>query len=145
MDNNFSESKPNLSRVPQETELGSVPVSQWSSPYKKQVRNLEFQLTSVSRGRVRPPLALPSPVQSAAPVNTIIMDNIEPHPLFTPQHSEGALKITTTMERKIHTPSTPLPPGLVASESEDDLALSANPQFQQHCVLKDVSKVTYIA
>ena len=56
MDNNFSESKPNLSRAPQETELGSVPVSQWPSPYKKQVRNLEFQLTSVSRGRVRPPL-----------------------------------------------------------------------------------------
>ena len=50
MDNNFSESKPNLSRAPQETELGSVPVSQWPSPYKKQVRNLEFQLTSVSRG-----------------------------------------------------------------------------------------------
>ena len=58
MDNNFSESKPNLSRAPQETELGSVPVSQWPSPYKKQVRNLEFQLTSVSRGRVRPPLGL---------------------------------------------------------------------------------------
>ena len=56
MDNNFSESKPNLSRAPQETELGSVPVSQWPSPYKKQVRNLEFQLTSVSRGCVRPPL-----------------------------------------------------------------------------------------
>ena len=56
MDNNFSESKRNLSRAPQETELGSVPVSQWPSPYKKQVRNLEFKLTSVSRGRVRPPL-----------------------------------------------------------------------------------------
>ena len=56
MDNNFSESKRNLSRAPQETELGSVPVNQWPSPYKKQVRNLEFQLTSVSRGRVRPPL-----------------------------------------------------------------------------------------
>ena len=56
MDNNFSESKRNLSRAPQETELGSVPVNQWHSPYKKQVRNLEFQLTSVSRGRVRPPL-----------------------------------------------------------------------------------------
>ena len=51
----FSESKRNLSRVPQETELGSVPVSQWNSPYKKQFRNLEFQLTSVSRGHVRPP------------------------------------------------------------------------------------------
>ena len=60
MDNNFSESKRNLSRAkkPQETELGSVPVSQWPSPYKKQVRNLEFQLTSVSRGRVRPPLGV---------------------------------------------------------------------------------------
>ena len=60
MDNNFSESKRNLSRAPQETELGSVPVSQWPSPYKKQVRNLEFQLTSVSRGRVRPPLGASS-------------------------------------------------------------------------------------
>ena len=58
MDNNFSESKRNLSRAPQETELGSVPVNQWHSPYKKQVRNLEFQLTSVSRGRVRPPLTV---------------------------------------------------------------------------------------
>ena len=56
MENNFSEFKRNLSRAPQETELGSVPVSQWPSPHKKQVRNLEFQLTSVSRGRVRPPL-----------------------------------------------------------------------------------------
>ena len=54
MDNNLSESKRNLSRAPQETELGSVPVSQWPSPYKRQVRNLEFQLTSVC---VRPPLA----------------------------------------------------------------------------------------
>ena len=58
MDNNLSESKRNLSRAPQETELGSVPVSQWPSLYKKQVRNLEFQLTSVSRGRVRPPLGV---------------------------------------------------------------------------------------
>ena len=33
MDNNFSESKRNLSRAPQETELGSVPVNQWPSPY----------------------------------------------------------------------------------------------------------------
>ena len=58
MDNNFSESKRNLSRAPQETELGRVPVNQWSSPYKNLVRNLELQvqLTSVSRGRVRPPL-----------------------------------------------------------------------------------------
>ena len=37
----------------------------WPSPYKKQVRNLEFQLTSVSRGRVRPPL--PSGCDSAGP------------------------------------------------------------------------------
>ena len=51
MDNNFRESKPNLSRAPQETELENVPVSQWPSQYKMQVRNLEFQLTSVSRGR----------------------------------------------------------------------------------------------
>ena len=54
MDNNFSESKRNLSRAPQETEL----VNQWPSPHKKQVINLEFQLTSVSRGRVWPPLAV---------------------------------------------------------------------------------------
>ena len=58
MDNNLSESKRNLSRAPQETELGSVPVSQWPSLYKKQVRNLEFQLKRVSRGRVRPPLLI---------------------------------------------------------------------------------------
>ena len=32
MDNNFCESKRNLSSAPQETELGSVPVSQWPSP-----------------------------------------------------------------------------------------------------------------
>ena len=34
--NNFSESKQNLLRAPQETDLGSVPVSQWPSPHNKQ-------------------------------------------------------------------------------------------------------------
>ena len=43
--------------APQETQLGSVPVSKRASPYKKQGRNVELQLTSASRGRVRHPLA----------------------------------------------------------------------------------------
>ena len=34
--NNFCESKQNLLRAPQETELGNVPVSQWPSPHNKQ-------------------------------------------------------------------------------------------------------------
>ena len=67
MDNNLSESKRNLSRAPQETELGSVPVSQWPSLYKKQVRNLEFQLMSVSRGRVRPPRSSAESSRDARP------------------------------------------------------------------------------
>ena len=71
MDNNFNESKRNLSRAPQETELGSVPVNQWHSPYKKQVRNLEFQLTSVSRGRVRPPLGEQGAESIHAAINNI--------------------------------------------------------------------------
>ena len=81
MDNNFSESKPNLSRAPQETELGSVPVSQWPSPYKKQVRNLEFQLTSVSRGRVRPPLLEPYDAKKWRPGPGLKLTRVQRSPL----------------------------------------------------------------